>query len=76
MYTGVSIGLPGRATIFFASLLIPFFLARPMLASGPGPGQNFKVVGGYFEEWSIYFAGYNIANLQANGVANKLTHLT
>jgi chitinase len=76
MYTGVSIGLPGRATIFFASLLIPFFLARPMLASRPGPGENFKVVGGYFEEWSIYFAGYNIANLQANGVANKLTHLT
>jgi chitinase len=35
-----------------------------------------KVVGGYFEEWSIYFADYNIANLQANGVADKLTHLT
>jgi hypothetical protein len=32
------------------------------------------VVGGYFEEWSIYFAGFNIANLQANGVADKLTH--
>jgi chitinase len=35
-----------------------------------------KIVGGYFEEWSIYFAGYNIANLQSNGVADKLTHLT
>src|ERR1700678_1944834 len=34
-----------------------------------------KIVGGYFEEWSIYYAGYNIANLQQNGVANKLTHL-
>jgi chitinase len=34
------------------------------------------VVGGYFEEWSIYGAGYNVANLQANGVADKLTHLT
>jgi chitinase len=34
-----------------------------------------KVVGGYFEEWSIYYAGYNIANLQQNGVAGKLTHL-
>jgi chitinase len=56
MYTGVSIGLPGRATItiFFASLLIPFFLARPMLASGPSPGQNFKVVGGYFDEWILF----------------------
>ncbi len=35
-----------------------------------------KVVGGYFEEWSIYFANFNIANLQANGVADRLTHLT
>jgi chitinase len=34
-----------------------------------------KVLGGYFEEWSIYYAGYNIANLQQNGVAGKLTHL-
>jgi chitinase len=35
-----------------------------------------KVVGGYFEEWGIYYAGYNVANLQQNGVADKLTHLT
>ena len=34
-----------------------------------------KILGGYFEEWSIYYAGYNIANLQQNGVASKLTHL-
>jgi len=34
-----------------------------------------KVLGGYFEEWGIYYAGYNIANLQQNGVADKLTHL-
>jgi chitinase len=34
-----------------------------------------KILGGYFEEWSIYYAGYNIANLQENGVADKLTHL-
>jgi chitinase len=34
-----------------------------------------KILGGYFEEWSIYYAGYNIANLQKNGVADKLTHL-
>src|SRR6202007_2049570 len=58
------------------SLLIPFFLARPILANEPGHDEKSKVVGGYFEEWSIYFAGYNIANLQANGVADKLTHLT
>ena len=34
-----------------------------------------KILGGYFEEWSIYYAGYNVANLQDNGVADKLTHL-
>src|ERR1700692_816533 len=34
-----------------------------------------KILGGYFEEWGIYYAGYNIANLQQNGVADKLTHL-
>ena len=33
------------------------------------------IVGGWFEEWSIYYAGYNIANMQTNGVANVLTHL-
>jgi hypothetical protein len=26
--------------------------------------DNNKILGGYFEEWSIYYAGYNIANLQ------------
>ena len=34
-----------------------------------------KILGGYFEEWGIYYAGYNIANLHQNGVADKLTHL-
>jgi len=41
---------------------------------GPSFAQK-KILGGYFEEWSIYYAGYNIANLQQNGVANDLTHL-
>jgi chitinase len=41
----------------------------------PAFAQNHKILGGYFEEWSIYYAGYNIANLQQNGVADKLTHL-
>jgi len=48
------------------------------VAALPSAGQgrtSGKIVGGYFEEWSIYYAGYNIANLQQNGVADKLTHL-
>src|SRR5208283_302066 len=36
--------------------------------------QN-KIFGGYFEEWGINYAGYNIADLQKNGVADELTHL-
>jgi chitinase len=77
MSTRVCGCLPNRAiTFFLVSLLVSFFLARPTLANEPRHPNKSKVVGGYFEEWSIYFAGYNIANLQANGVANKLTHLT
>ncbi len=34
-----------------------------------------KIFGGYFEEWGINYAGYNIVDLQKNGVADELTHL-
>jgi chitinase len=34
-----------------------------------------KIFGGYFEEWGINYAAYNIADLQKNGVADDLTHL-
>jgi len=34
-----------------------------------------RIFGGYFEEWGINYAGYNIADLQKNGVADELTHL-
>lgn len=34
-----------------------------------------KILAGYFEEWSIYAANYNVANLQTNGVANDISHL-
>jgi chitinase len=37
--------------------------------------QQGKIFGGYFEEWGIRYAGYNIADLQRNGVADVLTHL-
>src|SRR5271156_1108844 len=77
MSARIFVGLPGRAlTFFLASLLLPFLLAPPILASDFGHDKRSKVVGGYFEEWSIYFAGYNIATLQAHGLADKLTLLT
>jgi chitinase len=68
-----------RFACFFTSLLLLLVLAVPLSADERKQDDDrrgkAKVVGGYFEEWSIYFAGYNIANLQANGVADKLTHL-
>jgi len=33
-----------------------------------------KVLAGFFEEWSIYSANYNIADLQANSVPSGLSH--
>ena len=55
--------------VFAVGLLFLPTLSVPSLA------QNNKILGGYFEEWSIYYAGYNIANLEQHGVAGKLTHL-
>jgi len=65
-------------SMLLMSFLLPIFLAPRLNAGGQNQADNHhaKIVGGYFEEWSIYFAGYNIANLQANGVADQLTHLT
>ena len=48
--------------LIFLALVVPSFAQQ-------------KILGGYFEEWSIYYAGYNIANLQQNGVADVLSHL-
>jgi len=64
------------SSLLLAVLLLTLFLPLPATANEPENHHHSKVVGGYFEEWSIYFAGYNIANLQSNGVADKLTHLT
>jgi chitinase len=65
-------------SMMLTGFLIPLFLTPTLSAGEQNQDENHhtKVVGGYFEEWSIYFAGYNIANLQANGAAGQLTHLT
>jgi len=54
--------------------MIGLLLALTLSLSGQEQNEG-KILGGYFEEWSIYYAGYNIANLQQSGVADKLTHL-
>jgi chitinase len=59
-----------------AVTLITFMLAcgmsRAVADDHPVPA---KIMAGYFEEWSIYGANYNIANLQNNGVAGHISHL-
>jgi len=77
----LSTRVPSRVlSLLLTSLLLPLLLALPLFAGQQDKDDHHpdhtKVVGGYFEEWSIYFAGFNIANLQANGVADKLTHLS
>ncbi len=61
-------------TLQTTSAIVLLLLAAACSASAQKPAQG-KILGGYFEEWSIYYAGYNIANLQQNGTADKLTHL-
>jgi chitinase len=65
-------------SLLLTSLWSPLLLTLPLSADEHDQDDHHhaKIVGAYFEEWSIYFAGYNIANLQANGVADQLTHLT
>ncbi len=58
-----------RAVFVFLFLVVPFSLS---FAQSSRQG---KIFGGYFEEWGINYAGYNIADLQKNGVADELTHL-
>ncbi|MGC2790903.1 MAG: glycosyl hydrolase family 18 protein, partial [Candidatus Sulfotelmatobacter sp.] len=64
--------LPRLHRMALLTLLALVACISPSFAQNNDQG---KIVGGYFEEWSIYYAGYNIANLQQNGVADKLTHL-
>jgi chitinase len=63
---------PRCCRVAVMSLLSLVTCVYPSFAQNPNQG---KILGGYFEEWSIYYADYNIANLQQNGVADKLTHL-
>lgn len=61
----------------FLLILLAVAICNPVFAVGANQEQDdhSKIVGGYFEEWSIYYAGYNVANLQLNRVAGRLTHL-
>jgi chitinase len=58
-----------RTVLYWLALLV---CVSPSLAQAP---RADKIIGGYFEEWGIHYGGFTIADLQKNGVADKLTHL-
>ena len=55
-----------------AGLTVLIACGFPALAQN---GTQKKILVGFFEEWSIYYANYNLANLESNGSAAKLSHL-
>lgn len=46
-----------------------------LIHSNQAFAQSNKLLGAYFEEWSIYGANFNIADVQNSGAASELTHL-
>jgi chitinase len=64
--------LPRPCRVALASLLALVACVSQSFAQARRHG---KIFGGWFEEWGVHYAGYNIADLQKNGVADELTHL-
>lgn len=59
-----------------ASLLLSCTVAAADFpVSSAKPDDKQKILAGYFEEWSIYYANYNLADMEANGTAGRLSHL-
>ena len=61
--------------LFWASTLIltSGVTAAPQEDRSPEPKS--KIIAAYFEEWSIYGANYNVADIQNSGAADFLTHV-
>jgi chitinase len=60
----------------FRAFLTSLLVLEACVSQGFGQARNDgRIFGGYFEEWGINYAGYYIADLQKNGVADELTHL-
>jgi chitinase len=66
--------LPRLLPVVLATLLASLVCTPSSFAQAPRHDHG-KIFGGYFEEWGINYANYNIADLQKNGVADELTHL-
>jgi len=64
-----------RAVLCSVSVVCALLL---LLDAVPAPAQQNpqgKILGAYFEEWSIYYANYGLANLESNGSAARISHL-
>ena len=59
----------------FLTSVLAFATCAASSSAQVRPHDHGKIFGGYFEEWGINYAAYNIADLQKNGVADELTHL-
>src|SRR5271163_593676 len=59
------------ASALLASIVLLTVFGTSALAEPP---SNKKILAGYFEEWSIYYAGYNLATLESNGSVKELSH--
>ena len=65
-----------RLTPHLSRVILTSFLVLVACSESLGQApRHGKIFGGYFEEWGINYADYNIADLQKNGVADELTHL-
>lgn len=73
MWQALSAGL--LFTLLFATAAPGFARDNQTPADRDHGRDHSKILAGYFEEWSIYAANYNIANLQSNGVADNISHL-
>jgi chitinase len=62
------------AAVLSAALLLICSTAATGQTDKSQSGRD-KIVGAYFEEWSIYGANYNVADIQNSGAAGVLTHV-
>jgi chitinase len=65
--------LPRPAVAAIACVFMLLASTAPAVAQNPR--DRGRILAGFFEEWSIYYANYNLADLESNGSAAKLSHL-
>ncbi len=61
-------------SVLLTTLLLTSSVAAAEEANSSSQHRG-KIVGAYFEEWSIYGANYNVADIQNSGAADVLTHV-